>query len=1628
MAKLKWYEMYDYESNASKFLKKEEKNIKRLKKWKTETKTLRERAVPPTAETGMTGVRTPETPEWYRISQDVQSFDYERSVDQEYEISKRSFPGLKIPNFKEVSKAKTTKLTEKEDITGLLSMAGATQITPRKVYKYKTIDRKSNAEVITPQKEIEVVGENQYNYFYFSGGKLGTIPKDETSTIKLTQKELETKFKENINKTAKLISGREAQFASTPDTLTTEKESLKPLANEPFSYYLDRQLENLKNIPTQVKSKLKQYVYGITTGKQSAVGWETEDTKLTPAQAEKLSTVVGDVAEGLMAGTLAMDVEDRNIANTIGEVYTYVNPISASNALFKLGEKIAVKAGAKFIGRKGARLAIKTGKKIGSKRLARTGFKAAEEGIKGATAMGTLEVGQEAQSYLLGKKELTAKNLDQSAIDVLGSAELGFGFGAGTEALKAGAKVLKPIVKKGGEKLVKIARNKLAKSAEVKIQTKFSEATAGKYGLNKDVSKLTDSEKDAVAKDTMDKMLSEIGKRSIDKTKKATGGKAGPKKVFERALADAGVKDIKILAEPTLKGDSNYAKVIIEKDKGKITKVILKYNNAKPRATVAGAVEHEVRHLIDDIAGHKLPKGKIVKNPKTVYDLLKSPEHHKGMESFEVETLERIFKEDVETLQKAPNLGRRIEKKKYTIKSPRAEKAQQYFNKWDKTLKKKIGKNFSQLKTVEDIEAAQKAGIDPIELGKAYTETLPKAKGEAFKKFAKTRDVQKKEMFKKIQKMEEAQETLKRLKPEPTTQTAIGETVLTNSGEKVEAELSLAERVKQSFKTEKKTTAIPIDDAVNEIQWGKEKTPWELYKKFIDKKVAFKDTGKKIEKEVGKAAAKKLTRPTEIAAANYNKHHAVAVTIQTKNLVGRDGRLMNTKSLMKLIDAGTNQENFENYILLNHHLSRNARGLPIFVDSKGMGLTEAATKKMIDKLEKAFPTFKKAGDDYVNWMDDFSREWLGDNLLSEKLLGMIREMYPYYAPTNRILPGGKKVIMKNRISSKVLKEAKGGMQNIEPISYSLPGYIERVVRADRKNKVFLALTEQVLNAKGAMDDVAQIIRTSKKLPQEVKDQIKAMTKIDTGMDNLLKALENKLIPIEKTGNYMVALSKGEPIVVQIKDKSLWDALYQMERIDSGAEKELIKVIGKATQKFKNVVTTYNPIFWAYRNPIRDIPTAYIQGAIDNPIKFAYKQFVSGAKIASYLMNEFTGIGPGSKTFARYKALGSETSNYLRVEGKLTPNKWEKFWNAVATLGNGIESIPRFTEFEYVYRQAIKKGMKHERAIDEALYAAGEVTVDFSRHGEYTKVLDAFEPYLNAKTQGLNKLYRTFKEKPLKTILKGSLAVTLPSSMFYMWNKNIDPVGYDNLPDYVRDNYYTIPLGDSKFWKVPKTNAYALAFSNLFERTFRMLDGDPYAFENLTDNVWQNIIIPSDLATSGIMVPMQKILMDANKDYFGRDIVPQYMLTDQRSKRLQKDERTSWGAEVLGDALDWSPKQIDFLIKSYLGAIGSVYFVFSTRGEGSVKNYFDKLGQNLGLTTKSEYGRKEMREQEEKKKIKQNLTDFEIEKGIKDLRYKLKNQNITSTNEINERIKNSLGPNDFNLWQKLKDKNKQNRGN
>ena len=207
-----------------------------------------------------------------------------------------------------------------------------------------------------------------------------------------------------------------------------------------------------------------------------------------------------------------------------------------------------------------------------------------------------------------------------------------------------------------------------------------------------------------------------------------------------------------------------------------------------------------------------------------------------------------------------------------------------------------------------------------------------------------------------------------------------------------------------------------------------------------------------------------------------------------------------------------------------------------------------------------------------------------------------------------------------------------------------------------------------------------------------------------------------------------------------------------------------------------------------------------------------------------LSRAFKEIMSNSKEFQEFVAQGGMQSGFFKNDVLRTladlkkPNVslFRKAMLKVEAFNNITEATPRYME----YLATLEKGGTKA----EAIYNAAEVTVNFARNGTWTKFLDSYVPYLNAAVQGLDRMVRRVKDKPLQTALASATVITAPQIISEYYNK--ENPHFKALNQRTRDDFYLIPnkFGPvdkdgyaETFFRIPKTRQYGFLFGTLIGR-------------------------------------------------------------------------------------------------------------------------------------------------------------------------------------------------------------------
>ncbi|MNW38065.1 hypothetical protein D3C74_151240 [compost metagenome] len=666
----------------------------------------------------------------------------------------------------------------------------------------------------------------------------------------------------------------------------------------------------------------------------------------------------------------------------------------------------------------------------------------------------------------------------------------------------------------------------------------------------------------------------------------------------------------------------------------------------------------------------------------------------------------------------------------------------------------------------------------------------------------------------------------------------------------------------------------------------------------------------------------------------------VAKRIITDGLVDAEGKVVgeSLKSILSPMKQLMRKNkhiyvDFEDYLLNKHAITRFERGEKVFRDELNWSPTYGSQK--VSEYERMFPQFKEMSDKLYEFQNKMAQKWLVDTgMIPQEMLDAWKQQNPYYVPNKRYFSelektgkgfGGNKRGFGNQ-SNPVKSYQKGGSQRkiISPIEAMIEN-VDAYVKSAKRNQV---MQQYVKNIELAPDDFEPWAEIVKQL--EKPDDIAKIIMDEGGLDELLfrfsadfdKAMQRTQLDKD---NIVRAMMDGEAVHVKIKDKQLLSALTALGPAQSGF---LLNVVGKLTGTLKLLTTGSNPVFSLTRNLFRDIPQAYIASKTrDNPIAFA-SDLISAAMdigLNRQAYRDFLNSGGGHAS-----AIASDRNLLAQSKRSVLPQSGAKRMlfgvkDGYENLLNAVELAPRLSEFKRV-----KAG---DDDLHAALMAAQDLTVNFKRRGALSGEVDKVFPYFNAAMQGLDKTVRTYRDDPVKALVKSVLAITIPTMALYA--ENHDDPNYKKVSNRTKDAFLLIPRGDGKFIKIAKPQEQGTVFSDIPERLMRRFyEQDPAAFRDFADRVRTTFIPPGIQGMTGKRGVIGGLLGDtilgpgvdvvANEAWSGAPVVPGYL--QDLSPGLQADANTTLPARKLGELtygtpFEVSPKKLDYLARQYTGFLG-----------------------------------------------------------------------------------------------------------
>jgi hypothetical protein len=649
------------------------------------------------------------------------------------------------------------------------------------------------------------------------------------------------------------------------------------------------------------------------------------------------------------------------------------------------------------------------------------------------------------------------------------------------------------------------------------------------------------------------------------------------------------------------------------------------------------------------------------------------------------------------------------------------------------------------------------------------------------------------------------------------------------------------------------------------------------------------------------------------------------------------------------------------YLIARRALEYDRRGFKHPFDSQ-------AAKETIQILKNKYDPIAKEIDVYNRQLLEYARDL---KLIDKEAFNAMVEANKSYVPFARVLESveGQKPSPYGGVSNP-FKRVKGGEQPVfDPIE-TIYSNTFKIVKLAERNNALIKFFDFVEKNKSSFPDINKKIET-RKIEIDKKEIENAFSTEIFVKEPTLKPIEALLLPekvvakIPKTKTVKKKVIKegidpsvlenfkvfrksfvkpdGSSVTVyrngkyEVWDvgKELADSLSEFNPQEMGV---IIRAIGTPARLLRAGATT-SPDF-VFSNIGRDT----VLGAVFSKSGFipVWSSLEGGltmllgktgvSKKAKKIMQDWEKSGGMQSTLISLDRMVNDKSAFKILNGQQIRNKVFNPLEILRTLSEIGENITRLGEFQKAYKKAGKEGLKGREQIERAGFESRDITIDYAKMGAYMKGVNAVSAFYNARVQGYVKIYDGFKQRPGRTIATITAGIIMPS--VYFWFANRDNEIYQRQPQWVKDNYWVVVVGDTPY-RIPKPFDLGVVFGTGMEQFLDYWYGNEANAKNdlsrfVTEFVSSQLRNLNPLPT--ILVP--PIEQKTNYSIFkGKPLVPDYMdrqllgpyqfnpYTTETSKLLSRTL-----AAMIGDHNAPSPIVIDNYIRGWTGGLGNYFMM------------------------------------------------------------------------------------------------------
>ena len=298
----------------------------------------------------------------------------------------------------------------------------------------------------------------------------------------------------------------------------------------------------------------------------------------------------------------------------------------------------------------------------------------------------------------------------------------------------------------------------------------------------------------------------------------------------------------------------------------------------------------------------------------------------------------------------------------------------------------------------------------------------------------------------------------------------------------------------------------------------------------------------------------------------------------------------------------------------------------------------------------------------------------------------------------------------------------------------------------------------------------------------------------------------------------------------------------------------------------------------------------------------------------------------------YKELSKQG---LRPGKSKTPwNMMTSLWDYVGDVTTKSDAATRMAVYDDVVATMLKEGGHSKETIEtEAIFQALEI-MNFSRRGNspVMRVITAAIPFMNARIQGLDVLYRAatgkystnqrnlIKSRVITNFLARGMTLAVLSGLYALLVHD-DDEWKNARPEVQDDNWFLPSFGDMPAMKIPIPFEVGVIFKVLPERAMRYFITESADARQTAAALTRAIVTTFEFNVFGAQVYKPVLEAMTNHSFFtGREIIPTYM--KKMEPWEQKRPTTNEFASLIGKAFNVAPLNVEHIIRGYTGTVGS----------------------------------------------------------------------------------------------------------